>query len=116
MKNRDGFTCGSKIKLAGGTKDESAKSDEYLEKREYDEELRTKVSLSKKKENYCVLVEAIDSEQNLVLGSGVLTTLGVFLLGYLKVENDTKENRCILTAAHCITDHPNGFVQKVSIF
>ena len=100
MKNRDEFTFGKEITLAGGKQDECAV--DYLEDRKYGEELRTKVSIETKEENYTVMVEAVNSQQGIVLGSGVLATLGLYQCVGKEVGGDTKENRCILTAAHCI--------------
>lgn len=115
IKSQDTFTSGKSIKLAGENKDESAKQKEYLEDKLFGEDLRDKVKINRKEDNFTVVVECVDSQQNVSLGSGVLATIETqkFDRTCRPIECTDAAMRCILTAAHCIMDKPRGFVQKV---
>jgi hypothetical protein len=72
LKLRDEFTCGHEIVLAGKSVDESA--EQYLFERETGVDTRERVSISKRKDNFVVVIEGVHNGK-MSVGSGVLAQI-----------------------------------------
>ena len=72
LKLSDEFTCGHEIVLAGKSVDESA--EQYLLERETGVDTRKRVSISKKEDNFVVVIEGLHNGK-MSVGSGVLAQI-----------------------------------------